>query len=371
MRSVLLLGTIAVISVGTLVGLVGMPSLGRLSGASSAQEQKKENRGSVAVESAVARQVTVSTDLRAIGSLQSDETVQIASEIAGRVGEIAFKEGEQIAEGQVIIKLDDALAKAEVADTQARYELANANLGRARTLSRTGNVTEKAQDEAVANFETARAAVDLAKVKLDKHTIRAPFTGRLGMRKVSVGAYMSVGAPIVNLEKIDVLKVDFKLPEIHLADIKVGQPIDVVVDALPGRTFTGEIYALDPMMDVNGRALQIRARLPNPNLVLRPGLFARILVKGSVEQKVLVVPESAIVPRGGESFVFRIENGRAVEAKVSLGVRRNAEVQILGGLAADATVVTAGQLKLRNGSPVEIIAQGAPPNRDPAIKRGS
>ena len=115
----------------------------------------------------------------------------------------------------------------------------------------------------------------------------------------------------MNLEKIDVLKVDFKLPELFLPSVNVGQTVDVIVDALPGRTFAGEIYAIDPQVDVNGRALQLRARLPNADFALRPGLFARVVVKGKQTREVVLVPESAIVPRGGETFVFRIENGKA------------------------------------------------------------
>jgi membrane fusion protein, multidrug efflux system len=171
----------------------------------------------------------------------------------------------------------------------------------------------------------------------------------------------------VNLEKIDILKIDFKLPEQFLPAVDVGQKVDVIVDALPGRTFTGEIYAIDPQVDVNGRALQLRARLPNADVVLRPGLFARILVKGKLLRDVVLAPESAIVPRGGETFVFVIDSGKAVETQVKLGERRGAEVEILEGLKPGTEIVTAGQLKLRNGATVEIVDAGQPA---PAVRRG-
>jgi len=311
----------------------------------------------VAVEAVAAKVATSSADLRAIGSLQSDESVQIASEIAGRVTVIGLEEGKSVVAGDILVKLDDALVAAEVADTQARYEFATGNLGRANTLARSGNVTERARDEATANAETARAALELAKVRLSKHVIRAPFSGVVGIRRVSPGAYVAIGQPIVNIEKIDTLKVDFKLPELFLSQIRTGQTVDVQVDALPGRTFPGTIYAIDPMVDVNGRALQIRARLPNPDGILRPGLFARILVKGLQERHVVIVPESAIVPRGPDKIVYAIENGRAVEAKVTLGVRKDGLVEIVDGLKSDAVVVTAGQQKLKDGTPVEIVAR--------------
>jgi len=314
----------------------------------------------VSVEAATATATASSTDLRAIGSLQSDESVQIASEIAGRVTELPFSEGTTVKAGDILVKLDEALVQAEVADTQARYDLATGNLGRANTLARSGNVTERARDEATANSETARAALELAKVRLSKHTIRAPFSGVVGIRKVSPGAYVAIGQPIVNIEKIDTLKVEFKLPELFLSQIKVGQEVEVEVDALPGKTFPGTIYAIDPQVDVNGRALSIRAKLPNPDLVLRPGLFVRIMVKGVAKRNVLVVPESAIVPRGTDKIVFSVENGQANEVKVTLGARKDGRVEILEGLNPGAVVVTAGQQKLKNGSHVEFVA-GAPP----------
>ena len=255
----------------------------------------------IAVEAATARGATTTTDIRAIGSLRSDELVQITTETAGRIAEITFMEGGTVNAGDILVKLDDGLAQAEVADAKARYDLAEANNDRAKQLSRTGNVTEKAIDEAAANFEIARAAYELQRVKLSKHVIAAPFAGRVGMRKVSPGGFVAVGTAIVNLEKIDFLKVDFKLPELFLPSVNVGQTVDVVVDAQPDKTFVGEIYAIDPQVDVNGRALALRARLPNPDLLLRPGLFARVLVKGKQTREVVLAPESAIVPRGGET----------------------------------------------------------------------
>lgn len=315
---------------------------------------------STPVETASARAVTATSDIRAVGGLQSDESVKIAPEIAGRISEIVFKEGAAVAADAVLIKLDDSLAKAEIDDAQARLDLAKANFERAQALARTGNVTERARDEAVSNFEIARAAVELARVRLAKHTIKAPFPGVVGLRKVSVGAFVNIGAEIVNLEKIDTLKVDFKIPEIHLADVAVGQTIGVTVDALGGRIFEGTIYAIDPMLDVNGRALQIRARLSNPERVLRPGLFARVTIRGRTPQNVVVIPESAVVPRGGDNFVFRVQDGKAVETKVTLGERKAGQVVVRQGLEPDATVIVAGHQRLRSGTPVEVVSADQP-----------
>jgi membrane fusion protein (multidrug efflux system) len=230
---------------------------------------------------------------------------------------------------------------------------------RANTLAKTGNVTLRARDEATAAFEGTRATLELARVRLAKHTILAPFTGVVGLRRASVGAYVPIGTTIVNFEKIDTLKVDFSIPEIYLGDVEIGQSVQLTVDAIANRTFTATIYAINPMVDVNGRALRIRARLPNGDGVLRPGLFARLVVKGPEEQNVVIVPESAIVSRAGESFVFRVENGRAVETRVKLGERKAGFVEVLEGLPVEAAVVTAGHQRLRNGSAVEVLVPAA------------
>ncbi|HEX5999205.1 MAG TPA: efflux RND transporter periplasmic adaptor subunit [Hyphomicrobiaceae bacterium] len=329
--------------------------------AAKADKTKVEKRGSkrseraVAVEAAIARGARTTTDIRAIGSLRSDESVQIASEIAGLIEQINFTEGGMVNAGDVLIKLDDDLAEAQVTDAKARYTLAAANDKRAKQLSASGFATEKAFDEAATRFEIAQATLALERMRLAKHVIRAPFSGVVGLRKVSPGSFVAVGTPIVNLEKIDMLKVDFKLPEQFLSSVSVGQTVDILVDAHPGRTFIGEIYAIDPQLDVNGRALALRARLSNADMALRPGLFARVLVKGKQTREVVLAPESAIVPRGGENYVFRIDAGKAIETKVQIGERHGAEIEILEGVLPNSQIVTAGQIRLRNGSPVDIV----------------
>jgi membrane fusion protein (multidrug efflux system) len=369
-----LLGAAAMLAWGVSVSMPG-PSAQvakpgeETKGAAGKGRSKRSAGRAIAVEAATARGAVTTTDIRAIGSLRSDESVQIASEVAGRIEEIPFAEGGTVNAGDILVRLDDSLVEAEVADAKARFDLAEANYDRAKQLSRTGHVTEKAIDEAVSTRETARAALELQRVRLAKHVIKAPFSGRVGLRKVSPGGFIGVGTPIVNLEKIDVLKVDFKLPELFLPSVGVGQAVDLLVDAQPGHTFTGEIYAIDPQVDVNGRALALRARLPNADFLLRPGLFARVLVKGKQTRQVVLAPESAVVPRGGETFVYRIDQGKAFEVKVKLGERRGPEVEILEGLAPETLVVTAGQLKLRDGAAVDVVNGGPEPAAKKSAKR--
>jgi membrane fusion protein (multidrug efflux system) len=319
-------------------------------------EGSGRSRRGAPVEVAVARQGTSTDDLWSVGSLRSDESLQVASEVAGRIAEILFKEGEDVKAGDVLVKLDDALVRAEVEDAKARLTLAQSNYDRAQSLSKSGSGTERTLDEMTSALETAKAAVQLAETKLSKLSLTAPFPGRVGLRTMSVGAYTTPGTPIVNLEKIDQLKLDFRVPETVLTQVSVDQDVELRVDALPGRTFPGKIYAIDPQVDVNGRSLRIRARVANPDLSLLPGLFARVIIKGLEERPVVRVAESAVVSRGQDKFVYSIVGGKAKENQVQLGRRRAGEVEILEGLEAGTQIITSGQMNLRDGAPVEIVS---------------
>jgi membrane fusion protein (multidrug efflux system) len=323
-----------------------------------AQGSDAQRRRAPPVEVATAKPGTSTTDISAIGSLLSGESVEVTSETAGRIAAIQFDEGNEVKAGDVLVRLDDALATAELKDAEARLKLAQATYDRTQALQKSGAATRQAFDEAASSYGVARAATDLARTRVDKLSVRAPFDGVLGFRQVSVGAYVQAGTELVNLEKIDELKVAFSVPELYLAEIAPGQEVEVTVDAWPGTAFDGSIYAVNPQIDVNGRALQVRATLNNTERKLRPGLLARILVKGKDEAAVVLVPESAIVPRGGDTYVFRIENGKAVETAVTTGKRRDGMVEIVKGLQADAVVVTAGQARLKDGSEVEIVEAG-------------
>lgn len=311
------------------------------------------------VEVARAEAKASESAIRSVGTLMSDESVTVSAEQTGRIVEIRFQEGQTVKAGELLVKLDDSVLQAELADARSRLGLAEGNLRRATTLSKTGAGTERASDEAKSAQETARAALDLAQVRLSKTDIRAPFDGTVGLRMQSVGAFVQPGQAMVNLEKIDVLKLDFKAPELFLAEIRPGQSVEVAVDAIPGRTFTGEIYAINPLVDVNGRALSIRARLQNREGILRPGLFARVGIRRHAGERVVVVPEGAIVPRVNGPVVFRVQNGKALETPVRLGERRSGAVEIVSGVSAEDTVVVAGHARLRDGASVEVIVPQA------------
>ena len=289
-----------------------------------------------------------------VGSLRSDESITVRPEVAGRIHAILFKEGQHVAKGATLIRLDPAINAAEVQQARANLKLAQSKYQRAVDLAKQNFISGQAKDEAENNLRVAEAAVALADARLAKTEIRAPFAGVIGLRVVSMGDYVKEGADVVNLEAIDALKVDFRVPEIYLSQVQVGQTLTIALDALPGKTFDGKIVALNPLLDAAGRSIVIRAVVRNSDTTLRPGMFARVTLITRDEREALVIPEQAIVPQGDEQYVFRVVDGKVSRVKVDIGRRRDSRVEVLKGLTRDDVVVTAGQLKLRDGMAVTI-----------------
>src|SRR5574343_461670 len=248
-------------------------------------------------------------DVSAVGTLKSNESVVLRPEIAGRIAAIGFKDGAVVAKGAELVALE--------------------------------------------------ATVQLAEAKLAKTSIRAPFRGMVGLRNVGVGDYVKDGQELINIEDVATLRVDFKLPETYIGRLSKGQAVEVTTDALAGEKFKAVLDATDPLVDPNGRAIAARARLDNAAGKLRPGMFVRVRVLFGERKGALMVPEQAIVP-GGLPAVFRIVDGKEALVRVKLGVRRAAQGEVVDGLGAGDVVVTAGQLKLRDGMAVRTIGEGAP-----------
>jgi membrane fusion protein (multidrug efflux system) len=313
----------------------------------------------VAVEAVEVKVATLSSEIRVIGSLRSNESVVIRPEVGGRVAEILFEEGQRVEAGSPLLKLDAAIATAELDQARAALALSEANHKRAVELFERKAASAANRDQTLAALRADQANLELARARLDKLTLTAPFDGILGLRKVSLGDYVTAGQDIVNLEDIEPLKVDFRIPERFLGSLAVGQPIKVAADAFAGESFAGEVYAIDPLIDENGRAVVMRARLPNDDGLLRPGLFVSVALLVGERENALMIPEQALVPRGNAQLVYKVADGKAALTEVKLGARRNAMVEILEGLAPGDVVVTAGQMKLRDGASVEV--QPPPP----------
>jgi len=298
--------------------------------------------------------------ITAVGSLRSDESVTLRPEVAGRVNAILFKEGQNVSKGMTLVRLDPAINQAEVQQAKANLVLAKSKFDRAVELSQRNFISGQAKDEAENNLRVAEAAVALVEARLAKTEIKAPFAGVIGLRVVSVGDYVKEGADMVNLEAIDPLKVDFRVPETYMRQVQPGQTLTVTLDALPGRKFDGKVLAVNPLIDAAGRSVVIRAIVRNADTSLRPGMFTRVNLITRDDKDALVIPEQAIVPQGDEQFVFRIVDGKAARVKVDIGQRRDGKVEVLKGLNVNDMVVTAGQLKLREGMPVTISTAPGP-----------
>ena len=298
--------------------------------------------------------------ITAVGSLRSDESVTLRPEVAGRVNAILFKEGQNVSKGMTLVRLDPAINQAEVQQAKANLVLAKSKFDRAVELSQRNFISGQAKDEAENNLRVAEAAVALVEARLAKTEIKAPFAGVIGLRVVSVGDYVKEGADMVNLESIDPLKVDFRVPETYMRQVQPGQTLTVTFDALPGRKFDGKVLAVNPLIDAAGRSVVIRAIVRNADTSLRPGMFTRVNLITRDDKDALVIPEQAIVPQGDEQFVFRIVDGKAARVKVDIGQRRDGKVEVLKGLNVNDMVVTAGQLKLREGMPVTISTAPGP-----------
>lgn len=300
-----------------------------------------------------------SDDVAAVGTLKSNESVVLRPEVSGRVASIGFKDGAIVAKGAVLVVFDAAIQDAELEQAKANLALARSSYERNVELVGKKFLSQQALDASAATLKVQEAAVQLAEAKAAKMRIKAPFAGMVGLRNVSVGDYLKDGQDLINIEDVATLRVDFKLPENYLGRIGKGQSVEVVTDALPGERFKAVLDAIDPMVDQNGRAISARARLDNAKGKLRPGMFVRVRLLFGERKGVLMVPEQAVVP-GGQPMVFKVLDGKASLAKVKLGVRRAAQVEIVEGLAEGDLVVTAGQLKLREGAAVRPVGDGAP-----------
>ena len=309
--------------------------------------------GPTVVEVGKVQRLRIEVDAQAVGTLRSRQGVMLRPEVSGRLARLGFADGQRVRRGQLLVQLDDTLQAAQVRQAEAQAGIARTNLQRNRELVAQNFVSQSVVDQSAAGLEVALAQVALSKAQLERMKILAPFDGVAGIRSVNVGDYVKDGADLVNIEDTTQVWVDFRLPERYLAQLKPGQSVEVALDAMPGRRFEARVDALDSQLDANGRSLLVRARLANPDGVLRSGMFARTRTLLAVRDNALVVPEEALVPQGGKQFLIKVVSGP--QGKVSqrfearIGVRVPGKVEILEGVAEGDLVVTAGQARLLRG----------------------
>lgn len=313
------------------------------------------------VKAGIVKAGAISEELSAIGTLLANESVMIRPELDGRIAAIHFSEGQAVRQGEKLVSLDSSEIVAQLAGVNAALSLNRSRMKRAEELHGKNFISAQALDEARENLNQSLARQAEIQAKLDKMTIKAPFEGVAGLRQASPGAYVKAGQDIARLEGIGTLKLDFRAPELFLRKIRVNQEVQLGVDAFPGESFRGAIYAIEPAVDEQTRTVLLRARVPNPGVRLKPGMFARVNLVLETREQAVLVPEQALVPRGTERFVFRVAEGKAVLTKIEIGLRRPGEVEVAQGLAAGETIVIDGQLKLQDGAAVTVLADKPAP----------
>lgn len=313
------------------------------------------------VEVAQPEVTRVRDELVTFGSLRSDESTMIRPEVEGRVAALHFREGQAVSSGELLLTLDDAIARAELAQAQANLDLAQKSFERAQMLFKRGASNAQALDEASSQQQAARASLALARARLDKTQIRAPYDGVLGLRLVSVGDYLSAGDDIVNLEVLDPLKVDFRVPQKAVSQVRVEQPVELSLDAYPGERFRGRIIALNPRLDEVGRSQAIRAQVGNADHRLKPGQFVKVSVILAERPQALVIPEEAVMPMGQLLFVNLISDGKVERRQVRIGQRQRGRAEVVEGLEGSETLITAGWQKVGPGDAVRTAPRGEAP----------
>lgn len=308
--------------------------------------------------------------LNAVGSVVAVQGVTLSAEEAGTVRRIAFESGEKVREKQLLVEFDLEVEQAQLRAAEASAELARANLARARELRPKNMMSQADLDAANAQAKQAEAQIDNYRAVIAKKTLHAPFAGRAGIRQINLGQFLNAGDPIVSLQSLDPVYVDFALPQQRLAQLKVGMTVRVVSDAFPGQTFSGELSAINPEVELATRNVRLRATLVNPQALLRPGMFVTVAAELPDTEPVLMIPATAVLyaPYGDSVFVVEEKKdektgavGKVLNQRfVHLGRTRGDFVVVTSGLEAGQTIVTTGVFKLRNGMSVVVDNKLAP-----------
>lgn len=311
----------------------------------------------MAVATTIAKVAAWDPDVGVVGSLAAVDGTHITAQIAGNITRVAFRPGAHVGRGALLVQLDDSTQRAQLHADEARLALAKTELARARALRSANAASEAALQSAEAELGTSAAAVENDRAILAKLRITAPFAGIVGVREVSVGQYVSPGTPIVRLQNLDPLLLNFALPQQLLARLNRGAEVRFTVDSYPGEVFRGRISALDSAVDPDTRNIAIQAVLRNPDGRLRPGLYGSVSLNLGAKQEGVELPETAIAYStfGNIVYVVTGKDQKTARARnVSVTANRNGRVLIGSGLKAGEEVVVAGQNKLQDGAPITI-----------------
>jgi membrane fusion protein (multidrug efflux system) len=321
----------------------------------------------VAVITATVRAERLATQLNALGTARANEAVEVTSKTSNIVTAVRFHDGERVRKGQVLVELDSAQARADLAGAEAAAAESASQLKRSKELLSTQALSEAQYDQLEASMKTNEAHVAAARARLADTVIRAPFSGRVGMRRVSVGSLVNPGTTITTLDDISVVKVDFAVPENFLAGLRRGLEVSATAAAYPDREFEGAVTSVDSRVDAVTRSVMVRAVVPNADHALKPGMFLSVRLARD-ERDALMVPEAALVPEQSRQFIYVVEDGRAHRREVRIGRRQPGRVEIVEGLRAGETVIVEGTQKVREGGAVRELPGPAVPRTAEALR---
>ena len=336
---------------------VGVGAWAFYPGASAPQQtapaqQKGKKGGPVLVVTAPVRVTELQQTLEALGNANANEAITITSKVAGVVQKINFAEGQLVPKGYVLFELDSREARATLAAAVADEATARANYERSAQLLSSGNAPKATVQTLQSTLDGAQARAEAARARLADFTITAPFAGRLGLRRLSAGAFVPAGTLMTTLDDISLIKLDFSVPETLMSRVQASAKIVARSDAYPGRAFEGIVRTVDSRVDPATRAVEVRAEVPNADGTLQPGMLLTVTMTLEKRGVSLLIPEEALVPEGEEQFVFVINNGRAVKRKIVIGERRPGTVEVHEGLGQNERVIVGGIQRLRDGVPV-------------------
>lgn len=319
--------------------------------AESEQQPAGGGEKSVPVVTQAASTQTISDRIEAVGTANASDSVQITARVSNTVTRINFTEGGLVNKGQVLVELESSEARANHAEAEAALVEIRTQYQRSQELIRSNAISKSVLDQQAAQVNAAEARVAAARSALADHTLRAPFDGRVGLRRVSVGSLVTPGTVITTLDQISEMNLDFAVPESYIAAIEKGQPITAESIAYPGETFTGVVDSIDARIDPVTRTVTVRARLDNEQGRLRPGMFMTVVLEKN-SRDVLVVPELALVPEGDSKFVFVVNDATVIQRVVKTGARRPGLVEITSGLERGEEIVVEGTQSLRHGASI-------------------
>lgn len=301
-------------------------------------------------------------EVEALGTARASESVDVTAKVSNLVTAIRFTEGQQVPKGEVLVELDGEQARADLAVANAALTESASQVKRSRELYATKVLSDQQIEQIEATHSANQARVASARSRLSDTVIRAPFGGRVGLRRVSVGSLVAPGTVITTLDDTSSIKLDFTVPERVVAAMRAGLEIEATSVAYPGQTFSGRVASVDSRVDPSTRSVIVRAIVPNEQGLLKPGMFMNVRIsRGAAD--VLVVPEEALVPEQGDVFVYVVQDGKASKRKIQTGQRTIGSVQVTDGLQAGEMVVTEGTQKLRDGASVTLVESAAAPKR--------